>query len=89
VLLGRLLVTVVLSIFHIKFALFMFALFISFQMVRKRSNACINIDSSQDCDSVESEDIFDSEDENQSDASHGIDVSFFAIIFLQKYYYVL
>ena len=62
----------------------MFALFISFQMVRKRSNACINIDSSQDCDSVESEDIFDSKDENQSDASHGIDVSFFAIIFFAE-----
>ncbi|XP_039827381.1 uncharacterized protein LOC120689112 [Panicum virgatum] len=49
-------------------------------MVRKRSNVCINIDSSQDCDSVESEDIFGSEDifdseDNHSCASHGIDHS--------------
>jgi len=50
-------------------------------MVRKRSNVCINIDSSQDCDSVESEDIFDSED-NHSCASHGIDVSAAIIIFI-------
>ena len=49
-------------------------------MVRKRSNVFINVDSSQECSSFESEDVSDSDHEIYSDGIPENDVSLYDLV---------
>ena len=49
-------------------------------MVRKRSNVFINVDSSQECGSFESEDVSDSDHEIHNDGIPENDVSLYDLV---------